>query len=211
MKYICGQQVSFGKKIYFQGKVNDFDVNTLPYDPNCLDHVSYPEVTPLPISSSIGLQDFLDLISSKNYSGKGAVLDLEGEKFTFVISSTCRSCGDAIQFYKPAHRINDTDAICANCRKKGIALHQLDQDKKAEQVLLTEIGIEHVKTMRIDPDQSMGIQMGSAEKRILDLSLRQLGIPLAHVVTIKDGFGAYRYYEITNDREELMPNILKRN
>lgn len=211
MKYICGQQVSFGKKIYFQGTMNDLDINALQYDPYCLDHVSYPRVTALPISSSMSLQDFLVLVSSNNYSGKGAVLDLEGERFTFVVSSACRSCGDAIEFYKPAHLINDTDAICDRCRKKGIALYQVDQSRKAEQVLLTAIGVDNAKILRVRPDQAIEAQMKTTDRRILDMQLHQLGIPFGHIVSVKDGSDNYGYYEITQDKEELIPNILKNN
>ena len=42
IKLLCGQEATIGKKIYFQGKINDFDIIKLPEDPDCMAHVNYP-------------------------------------------------------------------------------------------------------------------------------------------------------------------------
>lgn len=87
VKFLCNQHVDNGKKIYFQGKLNDFDVLQFPESASCTGHVTYPEVTPLPFGNSVTLQYFLEYVSSEELSGPGALLDYRGDR-TFVFNRT---------------------------------------------------------------------------------------------------------------------------
>jgi len=190
MKYICDQQIMAGKKIFFQGKINDFDVNQIQISPTCTAHIEYPEITRLPIATSISLRNFLTIVSRPDYSGDGAVLDFSADR-TFVASVVCRSCGDRIEFFKPAFRVFDTETICEKCQIKGISLSHFDPTVTTDKVVISEFGLYQT------------------ENRVLNMTLRDLGVPLWHVVAVKDLCGNYRYYELSSDKEVVLPNISK--
>ena len=48
VKFLCNQKVESGKKLYFQGKINDFDIMNILPNNDCTGHNSYPNVIPLP-------------------------------------------------------------------------------------------------------------------------------------------------------------------
>jgi len=188
MKYLCGQQVSAGKKIYFQGKINDFDINQIPTNVYCQAHASYPEITKMPISSNISLRDFLLLVSQSDFSGEKAVLDLGADRY-LTISVKCRSCGEPIQFYRPPFKIYDIETICQTCQNKGVDLNQFPPEVRAEKNMIEKF------------------ELGVTESKILDMSLREIGIPFWHILTVRNRVGDERQYELASDKEVLLPNI----
>jgi molybdopterin-synthase adenylyltransferase len=190
MKYICGQQVLPGKQIYFQGKMNDFDINQIPTNEYCQAHVSYSEIIRLPISSNLSLRQFLLYVSQPIFSGEKAVLDLSADRY-LTISVNCRSCGKPIFLYKPPFRLFDTDTVCLKCKAKGKDLSYLSPNIIAEKKMINQF------------------ELGTTESRILDMSLREIGIPLWHILTVRDRTGNERHYELFGDREILLPNMSK--
>jgi hypothetical protein len=181
--------VTPGKKIYYQGRIHDFDTIQLPGNPDCLAHVSYPQIMELPIGTDLRLGDFLELVCRPEYSGKAAVLDFRGYR-NFVTTTACRLCGREIEFYRPAFRILDTELVCESCRKSTDP-HDL-------------LRIEGMVQRKVLPDFSLENTPG----RVLQMSLRELGVPYWPVLAVQDRNGAYQYYECTQDREKLIPRML---
>ncbi|MEH2165137.1 MAG: ThiF family adenylyltransferase [Nostoc sp.] len=179
LKLLCGQRVESGKKIYFQGKVNDFDILNLPKNHNCFGHVSYPEIISLPLTNSIKLREFLEFVSKEQLSGLGATLDYRGDR-TFVVSVVCKSCGKSIKLNKPSFRIFDVETICANCQ--GGVVNNLVQ---SEQVSVKQTIAE--------------FNLAQTSDELLNISLWQLGIPYRHVVAVHDQEQNYKYYELSQD------------
>ncbi len=50
VKLLCGQKVLSGHKLYYQVRLNDFDVMRLPVSECCTGHVTYPEITPVTLT-----------------------------------------------------------------------------------------------------------------------------------------------------------------
>jgi len=188
IKILCGQEASTNKKIYFEGKINYFDVIPLTYRQDCYAHVVYPEIIPLPLTSSITVKEFLSYVSNADLSGDGAILDLRGEDRYFVISVNCRYCGEPIEFYKPHFRISDTDTICKDCRGKGIDLRQVNTDIRADKLTKNIFSLND-------------------SNRILNMRLHEIGIPPLHIVAVMDRNGGHKYYELSGDKKLILPNI----
>lgn len=181
VKLLCGQNVQNGKKIYFQGRVNDFDILTLTKNNNCTGHSTYPDVISLPVTNSITLKQFLEFVSRQEFSGEGATLDLRGDR-TFVQSVSCKSCGTKIRLNKPNFRIFDTETICKDCTGKGSGLY----DENQSESLSTKLTIPEF-SLRQSPED------------LLNMSLWDLGIPHRHVVAVYDKVAKYKYYELALD------------
>jgi len=177
IKFLCGQPVSRGKKIYFQGKINDFDVLGLPVKNDCMGHATYPNIIPLPLTHLVTLKDFLKYVTQAQYSGTGATLDFRSDR-TFVVSVSCKKCGAKIEMYKPAFRIFDTETVCHNCKPKGIP------DKN------------QTTTKQIEVDFSLS----TTSSKILEMSLANLGIPSHHVVAVLDRNKNHKYYELSENQ-----------
>jgi len=189
MKLICGQPVTVGGKIYYQGKINDFEIIKLSENSACSAHkLSYPEITAIPLSSSVSLVEFLKCISQNEYSGIEAVLDFGGDR-DFVVSATCRFCGEPIEFLKPSFQIYDIETVCQNCVEKGITWEDVNAERETEKRTLSEFSLQ------------------KTESKILSMSLNDLGVPLLHIVAVRDKDGHYRYYQLSGDRNRVFPNI----
>ncbi|WLE95792.1 MAG: ThiF family adenylyltransferase [Candidatus Electrothrix communis] len=181
IKLICGQEATVGKKIYFQGKNNDYDILDLPTNPDCMGHtVSYPEIIPLPLSSTITVKEFLQYVSEKHHDGNEITLDFSGDR-TFVVSIGCRACGKLIKKYKPSFRICDTETICWSCQQQGVNFEALDTGAETEKRTVGKFNLSETEDI------------------ILNMTLKDIGVPCCHVVAVIDKEKKYRYYELTND------------
>lgn len=180
VKLLCDQEVENSKKIYFQGKINDFDVITLQKNDNCMGHVSYSEIISLSLTSSVTLKQFLELVSQSGLSGVGATLDYRGGDRTFVISVACKLCGTNINLNKPSFQIFDHETICAKCKEGNVNAvvqgEQVSTKKTVKEFNLTQTNDE-----------------------LLNMSLQELGIPFRHVVAVYDRERNYKYYELSQD------------
>ncbi|OLE52066.1 MAG: hypothetical protein AUG51_19935 [Acidobacteria bacterium 13_1_20CM_3_53_8] len=188
VKLICGQEVAAGKKIYFQGKNNDFSLLNYPVNPQCTAHATYTEVTPIQMSYEAMLRDFLEFVSREELSGKGATLDFRGDR-TFVVSAPCRRlCGRSVELLKPNFRVFEHDVICADCNERDDGAVVADGATKPNQVAPGTFSLEET------------------EERILRMTLRELGVPPLHIVAVADRSKAYRYYELSADGHSLFPS-----
>ncbi|MFM9264979.1 ThiF family adenylyltransferase [Tychonema sp. BBK16] len=181
VKFLCGQRVESGRKIYFQGRVNDFDILTLNKNDNCYGHATYPEIISLPLTNSMSLREFLEFVSKDDLSGAGATLDFRSDR-TFVQSVSCKSCGANIELNKPSFRIFDTETICKNCTSKG---GDVSEASRSEQVSAKRTISEFNLTQTAED--------------LLNMSLWQLGVPHRHVVAVYDSERRYKYYELSLD------------
>ncbi|USR92450.1 ThiF family adenylyltransferase [Phormidium yuhuli AB48] len=180
VKLLTKQPVKSGKKIYFQGRTNDFDIISLVENKNCTGHDSYPEIISLPLKNSVTLKTFLEVVSENHFSGCNATLDFRGDR-TFIKSVSCKSCGVDIKLNKPSFRIFDTETICEVCRSNNVKFNQDLSDKPS--------------TRSTVPTFSLA----KTEKHILEMTLWDIGIPYRHILAVCDDAGNYKYYELSMD------------
>ncbi|MCP5008003.1 MAG: HesA/MoeB/ThiF family protein [Planctomycetes bacterium] len=177
IKLLCGQRVFSGRKIYFQGILNDFDIMRFPVNSDCTGHVTYPDITSIPLTHSITLREFLEYISSDEYSGSGACLDFRADR-TFIISVMCR-CGNVrLEMNKPSFRIYDTDTICKDC------------DQTTQHSIVNNIDSPHKKNI------GQYFSLTNSQVKLLNMRLSELGIPNSHIVAVYDVKGNYKYYQL---------------
>lgn len=189
IKLICGQSATVGSKIYYQGKINDFDRIELPENHSCTAHsLKYPEIISIPLSNQISLRKLLEFISENYYQGINISLDLTGDR-DFVVSATCRFCGDEIRFYKPSFRIFDTETICNKCVSNGVGWNNVSHEIETRKTIISEFNLLNT------------------EKTILEKSLHEIGIPYFHIIAIKDQYESYKYFQLSGDRAMIIPNI----
>ncbi|MDR1962657.1 MAG: ThiF family adenylyltransferase [Planctomycetaceae bacterium] len=182
VKIITGKRAAISKKLFFQGTVNDFDIFDLQREEDCLAHASYDSIIETPLTNAVKLRRFLNFVSQEDKSGKGAALDLRGDR-DFLRSIKCATCGKQTFFYKPVFRLFGDEVICSNCKKQD-----------GERFVIGEY--DYI------PDFDM-----NCEDTLLDLTLEQLGIPKLHIVTVRDTAGGYKHYELSGDVKNVMPNI----
>ncbi len=193
IKLICSQEAAVGKKIYFQGKNNDYDILDLPVNPQCFTHtLSYPDIISLPLTSTVTIREFLEYVAQENYSGSGATLDFSGDR-NFVVSAVCRSCGKSLEFLRPSFRIYDTETVCQECQAKGVNIEQVDPEIETEKIILGQFSLSET------------------DERILNMSLHDIGVPCVHVVAVKDQEEQYTYYELSGDKALLFDNSFGSN
>jgi molybdopterin-synthase adenylyltransferase len=176
VKFISGQQVESGKKIYFQGKVNDFDILTIPKNDSCVGHVTYPEIISLPLTTEITLRELLEFVSQEELSGENATLDYRGDR-TFVVSVKCKSCNGVIDLNKPSFRIFEVESICSSCSKDTV----YDDEQISTKKTVAEFNLSQTSDT------------------LLCMSLWQLGIPHRHIIAVYDSNQNYKYYELSHD------------
>lgn len=197
VKFLCGQPVSAGKQIYFQGKMNDFEVFDMPAmaecktENDCCYVGSYPKIKALELSSEATLREFLTLVSQPEYSGEGATLDFRGDR-TFVKSIACR-CSErkTLEMMRPSFRIYDSETICAPCRAEGKTLDTLDESPQQE-------------TLKITLDE---FSLEKTEADVLNMSLHELGVPFLHIVAVQKQNGDYTYYQLNGDKAVIFPQM----
>lgn len=179
IKFLCGQEVAVGKKIYFQGKNNDFDIFTKQPNNSCTAHASYPNVISIPLDISVRLKDFLVFISDNKYSKNGASLDFRGDR-TFVKKANCRTCSSEIELMRPTYRIDAEEFICSNCREGGQSYATTD--------INTETKKEIQEVFNLD----------NTDETLLNYTLQQLGVPHMHIIAVISKENEYKYYKLSD-------------
>jgi len=155
----------------------------MPDNPDCWAHqASYDEIISLDLDTDILLKDFLKEISKAENSGEGATLDFRGDR-TFVKNMSCRTCQKQIEFYRPSFRIFDYESHCEECRSEGE--NSTENQTPAPKETVGQFNLE------------------KTEERLLNFSLKELGIPILHVVAVQDTEGKHKYYELTGDKKKL--------
>ncbi len=185
IKLLHNQNEMVGHMVYYEGRTNDFDRFKLTENPDCDAHVRCLDIMTLPLTSSVSLEMFLHHISNKCYQGEAISLDIS--ELNFVRSVECRSCQTPIYLLKPAFRVYDNELFCGNCQNK--AKEGIDDNSKP-----------HIDFVRKS-------NLIETEDTILKMSLRDIGIPFWHIVTIRDESGEAREFELQEDKHLLLPNI----
>lgn len=189
VKLICRQPGAGGKKIYFQGKINDFGVLNYSMKPDCPAHATYPEITCLPLSSETSLRNFLEFVSREKYSGEGAILDFRTDR-NFIATVSCRVCRKTIELFKPSFRIFDHEAVCSDCKTKRATEDEFAATIATSKEIVDDFSLEH------------------SDEKILKMTLKDLGVPYFHIVGVTDKLRKkYRYYELSEDRDKLMKKV----
>lgn len=179
VKFLCGQEVVVGKKIYYQGKNNDFDIFSKNVNESCTAHAKYPEVIPIALDNTITLKDFLNFISQDTYSKEGASLDFRGDR-TFVKKVSCRICASEIKIMRPTFRIDAEEFICKKCTVSGASYQETNQDIPTEKETQELFNVEN------------------SEEELLQLTLQQIGVPHMQIVAVLDRENKYKYYKLSD-------------
>ena len=183
VKFLCGQTVVKGKKIYYQGLNNDFDIFTKSSNEDCLAHASYPEVIDIDLNINIRLSDFLSFISQDHYSGKNASLDFRSYR-TFITKASCRICDSEIHLMRPTFKINTEEFICSKCKRAGKSFADTDRTAPSVKIIQDTFNITNT-------DDTMK-----------KLTLKELGVPFMPILAVMDEEGNHTYYKI-NDKSFL--------
>jgi adenylyltransferase/sulfurtransferase len=189
IKFLNGQPVQTGNKIYYQGFNNEFDIIKKRVNESCLAHVHYDEIVPLPLTTAVTLKEFLEVISLPEHSGNGAALDFRGDR-TFVESVSCRFCAKTIKMMRPAFRIDVTETVCSDCKEHNKTYALTDPQTETAKKTIELFSLEN----------SSGEWLG--------MTLHAIGVPYAHVVAVIDTRGRYRYYELQGDKPVILQQIL---
>lgn len=197
VKWLCGdEQIRSdleGKMIFFEGRRNDFDWFPQIENPECMAHAEYPDIIQLDtVGAGIRLEDFLELVSTDVYSGEGATLDFATDR-SFIKTANCRFCDTPIEFYQAEHRIYDTDLVCEKCR----------EDEKNRT-------LQPIEKEQVGKNQVSEFSLARTEKRILGMTLYDLGVPYWHIVAVRSLDGTYRYYELSGDKPLVLPSFFNK-
>ena len=182
VKLLCKQTVAAGSRIYYQGLNHDFDVIALPSSKTCSAHVRIPTSTSLSFTSDVTLRQLLRYVSTETAVGPGARIVLVDR--VFVVNALCRVCEAAVMVRRPAFRVFADQVVCGACQPGGFPLAStLDGATRSTQVIAEDRTSEDV----------------------LDLTVREIGLPLLHDITIRDHAGRDHFFELSGDALALMP------
>jgi len=164
----------------------------IPVRCDCTNHVSYADfggVTKTPLSARCSLRHVLEWVRSEY--GEGARLSLLKDcvkipNRALVTTAKCKHCGRAIDVYRPQFLLEDEDLRCDACKEKDCPV--------------------------VRPSEGVRIydfSLASAEPRLLDMTLLEIGIPLAHIVEIdfEDEEKLPLFLELTADLPEVLPAL----
>lgn len=183
-KIVNNQPVSYGRKYVYEGMNNTFETVRVPVKEECLYHDTFDEIIRTDFTNQITLKEFLDWVSA-DHEGKTFFIDILGDyKFTTV--AKCRTCGAELSLFQPEYKLYIEDIYCEDCMREkkfntdGIRVESED---------LTELRAE-------DP-------------RLANLTLEQLGIPKAHIITVRNVSQEDEcyYYELSADLPEALGEI----
>ncbi len=186
VKLICGQPSTPGKKVYFHGAADEYQLLKHTANPSCRAHATYPEIVRTDMSSETRVGDFLEFVSRPEHSGAGAVLDFRGDR-VFVVSAPCSHCGRQAELLRPKFIIFERELVCPGCRRKRAA---------------RGAGRTRVLGGEVAPPV---FSLEATGRNLLNLPLRRLGVPPLHVLAVYDRHDSYDYYELSGDTARLFP------
>lgn len=190
LKVLHGEPVQFGVRYVYNGHTHGFHAIQLPYDPDCLAHGRLDAVIELPIGVDTSVGQTLAVLEER--FGRGVTVHL-GRRYIRRIA--CRRCGRALLIHRPAHRLYNDELVCTDCPSPTI-------------FAISE-GTPRAKT--IDSYIEMvtwftGETFGDAPMTDEDRArtLRQLGIPPLHILTVEDRRGCRWACELTGDETTVL-------
>lgn len=157
---------------------------------DCTHHDSYEAhggVKEMPLSAHMTLREVLRWVYSEYNCeyGISVAKDCVCADRGFVTKAFCEHCGKPIDVYRP-QPLSDSDLLCENCVASGYQPENLSGG---------------ILIKKFTPD---------CEDRILDMTLLELGIPLAHILEffpVSDDDADTLYLELTADIKEVMLNL----
>lgn len=173
----------------FNGQTNAFQKLRPSIRKNCPHHEGYAilgGVRETPISAHWTLRRTLDWV--KETFGEEHTISLIKDTACvnrgFVSTACCKHCGKSIEVYRPLP-LQDTDLLCGECRENHLIPKLLS-------------------------DSSLKLDFSRAdEPRLQEMTLLELGIPLAHIVEFvpEDLSKESLFLELTADIPEVMPQL----
>ena len=180
----------YGYMLHYNGRTSILQRIKFGKRQDCIHHDSYADlggVLTSPLSARMTLRDVLTWVNEQ-YKGDYTLSiskDLSCVDRAFITTAHCVHCGSPLDIYKPQALITESDVLCDNCRQHGMLPERLSG------------GIRKTDFSMRDED------------RILDMTLMDIGVPLAHIVTFEnsDGLHAPLFIELSKDIREVMPHL----
>ena len=185
LKVLHREPVNFGVRYVYNGLTHGFHAIQLPYDPHCLAHGRLGSVVELPIGADASLRQTLDVLEA--HFGHGVTVHLDRR---YIRRIGCRRCGRPLLVQRPAHRIYDDELVCADCPSPS----DFAISEATPQAATADSYIEIVTCFT--GDTFGGAPMTDEDER---RTLRQLGIPPLHILTVEDQCGRRWSCELTGD------------
>ncbi|MDW8217618.1 MAG: ThiF family adenylyltransferase [Acidobacteriota bacterium] len=189
LKVIHGEPVAFGVRYVYNGWTHGFHAITLPYDPYCLAHGRLETVIELPLGADATLEQTLDVLEETLGDGVQVHLDRR-----YIRRIACRRCGCSLVIERAAHQLYDDELICAPCQTANASAISESLRTPAKESYERESYIEVVTRFSRHRFGDQPLTDDTAER-----TLRQLGIPPLHILTVEDRQGRYWSCELTGD------------
>jgi len=186
MKLRCGHVVQSGAKLFFQGATNIMDSCELRLNAKCALH-HQPVRTPVQTGHgrSTRVREFLEWLDRTSPSPSGSCLDMTGLGWSLLRSVACGTCGKRVVLNRPNYRVLEDSCFCEACGPAQTRSYPLDQ--------------QYVSAIRVT----------DAEPGLLDLTLGDLGFPLAGLIPVARHDGEPVWYELTQDIVDHFPGLAK--
>ena len=184
-----------GKMLSYYGNNNILSVTTLmpTEDHETTHHGTYKpgEIVKLDSGSSeMGIRDFFGLTNTEDKQPTGLSIVLSDRRGSdFVTHAVCRNCGHEIDVFRPLYRVTAEEyAECPKCGTK-----QTENPSDVEDLTI------YLRTQET-------IRNGGNDQHLLNLRLKDIGIPPLDIVAVRDRQSRYKYYELSKDKERLFPS-----
>ncbi len=188
LKILCDNNPKFGYSFHFEGLSDRFEVYENIIDPNCMQHMmdARTNIVETELSYNNSLREFLQYILKDGYD----VLSVKDDDFrNFVKYVKCPNCGTEKKIFQPLFKVFSDDFYCDDCTEK----HN-KYDNYIDDISVTEFSLE------------------STEDEILDMKLKDLGIPAFHVLCVGNSkTEELAFYELTADMSFIIPNYYNKN
>ncbi len=176
-KLICGQPVNFGKRLFFQGLVDFFDIHTILRKTNCNAHVRNPPPVHWNAGSEQKLGEFLRKVGDELFNGQSVTLDLSAHDRSFVTIAHCRLCQEPLNIWLPKNRITKKMLHCSesdisNCERRS-KMRGNNQDAPTKAPIIIE--------------ETSRFSLSDSPKEILKITLREIGIPPRDILHVHSG------------------------
>jgi molybdopterin-synthase adenylyltransferase len=184
LKLLCGHPLQAGRKLFFQGTTNTLDGFELRLNLKCgLHNRTIQAPVPTPHGRSTTLLEFFTWVNRTKSAERGSALDLTGLPWSLLSSVACGQCARRVILNRPNYRVLEDDCFCEACGPTASRTHSLDPQ------YITEIAVE---------------ESGSP---LLQLTLGDLGFPIAGFVVIRGPRGDFVVYELTRDIADYFPGL----
>lgn len=180
----------WGRSYSFRGINNEYSKSKLLGDENCFHHeiqslseddiIEFADTT-----NEITLRDFLMMLKNDGRFTDEFELDLSNEPGReFITQLYCIFCGKEIQMGMPRYKLKRKHTFCEEC----------NEDMEESALICNTL---------------KKFSLHNTQNEILDLSLKQIGIPKLHILMIVDKNDNVYYVELTGDLKNIFPNMMR--